>query len=409
MDHKVDAQALKKTLNHLVARHGSLRTGFKKVNEEPVQFIAQQVEIALKEIDISTLDEEAKQEKRERIYADTAESPFTLTRAPLFRTVLIKLAEERYEFMYNLHHIISDGWSMEIIKNEFFFLYEGYKASRKVNPAPQQFEYIDFSEWHNKQIKKPDIKKNSHRFWKSQLAEGILALELPVISSGGSENLQGAGYMVRIDEELKEKLKKMAVANNTTLFAVMFSVYIIMLFRFSRQKDIACSIIGAGRDHLSLHNIIGFFVNSILFKIEVQPEEIFSEFLQRVHTHIIETFKAQNYPLELVCRDLKIRYPEISVSFNMLNIQEKAGEQLPAFEHHHIAQVQDVKFDLEPYVTEYKNAIQMYWVYKRKLFKPENIEHIIEEYIKLLDFFTTGLHKSYKHYQGKGKKQKFKK
>jgi len=404
--HKVDIEALKKTLHRLMERHAGLRTKFAEVNEEPVQFIAKQVEIPFKEIDISALDEESKKEKRERIYANTAESPFTLKRAPLFRVVLVKLAEEQFEFMYTLHHIITDGWSMGLVRDEFFLLYEGYKGGSPTESAPLELEYKDFSQWTNKQLNDPVIKEKSHEFWKSKLAGGIPILEMPVRSSGDKEDLQGAGYMVMINEESSEKLKKIAAANNTTLFVVIFSLYIMMLYRFTMQNDIACSIISAGREHLSLHNIIGFFVNSILFRIDVHAGESFTDFLRRMRVDVIDVFQHQGYPLELVCQDLKIKYPDISVSFNMLNIQERAVKQLEPFKPYHIEEVQDVKFDLEPYVTEYQNGIHMYWVYKRKLFKPANIEHIIAEYIKLIDFFADNSHKSYEYYRTRGKKQK---
>jgi hypothetical protein len=406
--HKADKKAFKKALQHLIIRHDSLRTKFAEVNDEPVQFILKEVETPFEEIDISALAEVEKKEKLERVIAEISTSPFNLTRAPLLRTVLIKLAEEHFEFIYNLHHIITDGWSMEVIKNEFFILYESFRTGRQVKPEFLELQYKDFCRWTNDRIKDPVAKKNSHSYWQAKLAGGIPALELPVRSSGDKEKLQGAGYMLMIDKELSKRLKKMAADSSTTLFVVMFSLYIMMLHRFSKQQDIVCSIIGAGREHLSLHNIIGFFVNSMLFRIDVYPGESFNDFLQRMQTSVIETFQNQGYPLELVCREMKIKHPDISISFNMLNILEKGGRSPDPFKPYHIEGVQDVKFDLEPYVSEYPEGINMYWVYKRSLFKPENIEHIVAEYIKILDFFTGNSRRSYEDFHQRVKKKKFK-
>ncbi|MCK5059263.1 MAG: amino acid adenylation domain-containing protein, partial [Candidatus Aminicenantes bacterium] len=404
--HKVDIKAFKKALHRLMMRHDSLRTKFEEINEKPFQSILKQVEMPFEEIDISALSEARKKERTDRILAETSTSPFTLTRAPLFRIVLIKLAEEQYEFICNLHHIITDGWSMEIITNEFFLLDEGYRTGRQVKPAFLELQYKDFCQWSNERIKDPVIKNSSHSYWQAKLAGGIPALELPVRSSGDKEDLQGAAYMVMIDKELSERLIKMAADSNTTLFVVMFSLYIMMLYRFSKQQDIVCSIIGAGREHLSLHNIIGFFVNSMFFRIEVSPGESFSDFLQRMQAAVIETFQYQGYPLELVCRDMKIKHPDIPVSFNMLNILKKTGRPRDSFEPYHIEEVQDVKFDLEPYVSERPDSIDMYWVYRRNLFKPENIEHIVNEYIKIIDFFTGNSHQSYEDFHKRVKKKK---
>jgi len=123
---------------------------------------------------------------------------------------------------------------------------------------------------------------------------------------------------------------------------------------------------------------------------------------------VIETFQHQGYPLELVCRDMKLKYPDIQVSFNMLNIVDTERRPRYSLGFHHVEKVQDVKFDIEPYVSEYPDGIYMNWVYRRSLFAPENIEHIVNEYIKLVDFFTAHSKQSYEDFYKRGKKKKLK-
>ena len=191
---------------------------------------------------------------------------------------------------------------------------------------------------------------------------------------------------------------------------VMFSVYILFLTRFTGQQDIACSFISAGREHAALHNIIGFFVNSVIFKTRVDEQESFEAFLQRMNKDILEIFAYQNYPLELVFEELQMKYPDIPVSFNMVNLQDApVTREQPPQQPAHVEKSQDVKFDLEPYIKEYKNGIYIYWAYKKKLFTPKTIEYMALEYIKLLDYFASHLNSNYKTYRDRGSKPTFKK
>ncbi|UCH93376.1 MAG: amino acid adenylation domain-containing protein, partial [Candidatus Aminicenantes bacterium] len=386
LNHKVDEKMVKKALYKIIERHESFRTGFKPVNHEPVQIVYQEVKIPFKIIDISSRQGMEQEQEKERIYAEMAAKPFQLTDAPLFRSVLVKLDREKYELMFNIHHIIADGWSMEILKNEFSLLYQGYRTGKQVEiqPGKLQFRYRDFAGWHNKRLKDPVIKENSHQYWKEKLEPGIPLLELPADSGGNRENSSGAAYRCKISSDIKEKLKKLAGKHDTSLFTVMFSAFLIFLWRLSGREEVACSIISAGRQHISLHDIIGYFINPVIFKTVVKPGQIFKDFLPGVSLDVRETFQHQDYPLEWVFEDLKMKYPAIPVVFNMLNMEEAAAVNLEDFTSHHIEKIQDVKFDLELFIIEHKNSIEMRWNYKKVMFKPASVEYLAGEYLELL-------------------------
>jgi acyl carrier protein len=398
--------AFKKAVQTLVDCHGSLRTGFRTVEDEPVQFVAEDIRGSIREVDISSLSQEERSEKRNRIYEEVVKTSFDLSRPPLFRVVLLKLTEMQFEWMFCLHHIITDGWSMEILKRNFIRFYETYSRGEEVNPVPMRIQYKDFATWHNKWIGSKAGKQESHLFWKEKLAGGFTPVELPVDFPGYEGNPQGAGYRSLLDEDTKNRLKKIAIQHNTTLFVVMFSVYILMLFRFSKQEDISCSIIGAGREHISFYEVIGFFVNSILFKIKAGDQEHFSGFLSRVHAEVLACFKHQSYPIELVCNDLKIKNPDLPVSFNMLNIGAAGIKQeLEYFQPHHVEDVQDVKFVIELYVTEYDNGIDLNWRYMKGAFEPETIAYIIGEYLNMVEFFSINREKTITDFYGRSRRR----
>ncbi|UCH92861.1 MAG: amino acid adenylation domain-containing protein [Candidatus Aminicenantes bacterium] len=401
LHHQVNSNFVRKTLKRMVMRHESLRTVFKEIDDQPRQFILknENVDVPFKIVDISYLDEKDIQEKKNSLVREAAETPFNLSNAPLFRAVLIKLEEARYDFVFTMHHIISDGWSLTILKHEFFLLYNGYQAGKNVELESLKLQYKDFSEWSNQQLSDPFIRVESHRSWRKKLKQGIPILKLrrDFNQNGDVDDHKGAGYRWLIGKEINDQLRQRAQAHKTSLFIIMFTVYILMLYRFSNQEEIACSIIASGREHLSLNKIIGFFVNSVVFKVHVDHEESFEDFLQRVHEEVLEIFQHQTYPLELVCDDLKMQYPDVPVSFNMLNIQDETMNlDMEPFEPIHMADVGDVKFDMESYIMEYKNGIEIYCSYKKNMFTPNTIEFMMKEYMKLLEFFASHPSESYR-------------
>jgi acyl carrier protein len=409
LKHNVDEGTLKKALYQVIQRHDSLRTGFKIVDDEPVQYVETGIKIPIKKIDISSLKESERQKEREQFYAGEQKKPFNLSEIPLFRVVLLKLSEEDYDLIFNIHHIIADGWSMEILKDDFLHYYEKVRNGKEYETMPLKIQYKDFAAWHNKMLGKGWLKEQSDRFWKERFGEEIPGITLAGNLRGNRNDRSGAGYKCMLDKETTIRLKKVARDNNTTLFTILFPVYLILLSRLSGREDVVCSIIAAGREHMALYNVVGFFINSILFRGKMTHEESFIKLLQRVKIEVLEIFQHQDYPLELVFKELKMKHPDVAVSFNMLNMQDLTSRlELDVFAPRHVEDVQDVKFDIEIYITEYKNGISLDWRFKKSLYSPTKITYIVGEYNKFIDFFTRNLHKSYGVYKRTKKSRSFK-
>jgi amino acid adenylation domain-containing protein len=409
LKHSVDKESLKKTLYKLIKRHESLRTGFREVNNEPVQFVIKHIDIPgipFKEADISFLKEEEKKQQRDQIFAEVMETPFDFEKVPLFRSVLLKLDQDQYEFLITIHHIVSDGWSIGVLKNESFYFYEGPGTGKEVEPEPLKFQYKDFTAWHNRQIKDPITKEKSHQFWLKKFDNGLPVLKLPGSFKEVDEIQDSAAYRFLITREQKDKLEQLAKEYNTSLFTVMFSVFNILLSNFSGQEDILCGIPAAGRDHISLQSIIGFFVNTLIMKTHVDNQEPFNRFLEKVSDDNLEMLQYQNYPLELSFAELKMKFPEIPVFFNMLNrLEPMAMENPDSNGPYHIESVQNVKFDMAMYIEEYQDFFEIQCHYRKALFKPQLIEHVMGEYIKLLDFFGNQPGKNIEDYKATYRKR----
>jgi non-ribosomal peptide synthetase component F len=228
-----------------------------------------------------------------------------------------------------------------------------------------------------------------------KLERGIPTLHLPADSTGLRTDTAAAAFCSWVDNDVKERLKRLAETNNTTLSTVMFSIYNILLSHISGQDEVVCSLIGAGRDHPGLLDIVGYFTNSAMVVTRIDPEEDFSHLLLRVHDDVMETVQHQSYPLEPVLDELRMSSPAVPVTFNMLNIPgistDKALEgaepadpvELPASVH--MDKVQGAKFDLALLVTEHPGSIELLWNYRKSVFKPETVESVARLYMDLLD------------------------
>jgi acyl carrier protein len=310
LKHEVDKNRVEKVLSQLVRRHESLRTAFITVDDIPCQLVVKEIAIPLETMDIPGMDPRESRQKTEQLYKQMAAIPFDLSCAPLFRAALLKLAPGYYRLMFNMHHIITDGWSMEILKDEFTRIYEGSRTGQPPALTPLPVQYKDFTRWHNHRLKGPEG-ESSLQYWKKKVAAGIPVLQLPWDTAPGDqkEDRTGAAYVRMIPDQTKQDLEKMADTHHTTLFTVMFSVYILLLCRISGQERIGCSIIAAGRDHHTLHHLIGFFINPVFFSISMEETGPFENFLQNVHRQVMETFQHQSYPLELVFEEMNMPYP----------------------------------------------------------------------------------------------------
>ncbi len=416
LERTMDVAGVKSVLEALMQRHESLRTAFKTVDDVPVQWISDNVEPPFEFADFSDFSEEEQQRKTSDFYARFAGTPFDLEVCPLFRAGLVKLGSEKYVFMFNLHHTIADGWSVEILKKEFMDMYGDVVEGKGIEYRELQYQYRDFASWHNRQLEDgEEAESPASLFWKKLLANGIPPLQLPADATNlpESEALKGAAYRNVVPGAVKDVLKGLEEQYQTSLFTLLYSVYMLLLSRVSGQEDIGCSIIVAGREHVALQEVVGLFVNSLLLKTRVDREEPFDVFLDRVNGDVMEAFQYQAYPMELVFEKMGMTFPEVSVSFNMLNMQDvTGGQRLSSHEPYHIEETQDIKFDIEAYITEYEDGIDIRWAYRKALFEPSTMEYFVGQYIKLLEFFANNPTKSLKDQKAgrkKGKKAKFKK
>ncbi|MCX6582597.1 MAG: amino acid adenylation domain-containing protein [Candidatus Aminicenantes bacterium] len=386
----VDEGVVRRVLEYLTTRHESLRTYFKYPDEEPVQVIEAQ-DTALSKLDFAVLDVSSfaqgeKENQRRRIIKDESTHIFNLEQGPLFRARLVKCAAHEFDFIFNIHHIVSDGVSLEVLKKEFFQVYKAYKKGMTRDLEPLKIRYQDYAAWQNRLLANEEKMGRAKESWKNFLNNAELQLDLHYdFSYAALNSMKSSAYCLFINEEISKPLRLLAEERKGTLFIVLLAAFNILLSHITYRDQVMVGIPAAARQHWGLQNIIGLFVNTLILQGRVDTKETFNQFLAQYQADALNVLEYQDFPLEVIFAELKIKYPEISAFFNMLNIGTSAEERIEPFENYHIEDIQETKFPIHCYITEYKNGIQVECHYFRELFRPGTIEKIMGIYERILE------------------------
>jgi tyrocidine synthetase-3 len=363
----IKKEQLSQVFNRLIERHEILRTSFAMVDEKPVQRIHHEVEFKIEYCDLPT----------------SFLRPFDLSRPPLLRVGLT----HRHILLIDMHHIVSDGISQNILGKDFSALYKG-----EVLP-PLRTQYKDFSRWQNSEKESKQLERQKV-FWLEDFAREIPVLDLPYdYVRPVVQNFEGNTVDFEIGREETIRLKKMALKENVTLYMVLLSLYNILLSKLSSQEDIAVGTAVAGRRHADLYQIIGLFVNTLVLRNFPLAEKTFTGFLAKVKERTLEAFENQDYQFEDLVEQVTVRKdlsrnPLFDVMFAFDNIdiyndkdpgpgttkkttrQEEAVQPSFAFAH----EAGTAKFDLTFAGGEVEEKLAFSFQYASKLFKKETIQ-----------------------------------
>ncbi|MCP4152400.1 MAG: amino acid adenylation domain-containing protein, partial [bacterium] len=264
----LNREKLENTFRQLIARHESLRTTFETKDGEPVQKINEKVEF-----DVQYFNGSAQEATK---IIRTFIKPFDFTRTPLLRVGLIQLKNTEHLLIVDMHHIITDGVSQNILMQDFMALYGGEEL------PGIQYQYKDFSHWQNKLLQSERIRIQEN-YWLAQFKGEIPVLDLQTdYKRPECKVFEGAFVDFLIDNQVKKKLHSLIKETGTTLYMVLLAVYIILLQKHSGQEDIVVGSPITGRSHPDLQHIIGMFVNMLAMRNLPQKTKPFSRFLEEV-------------------------------------------------------------------------------------------------------------------------------
>ncbi|MBC9934892.1 non-ribosomal peptide synthetase [Chitinophaga qingshengii] len=294
--------ALEKACRALVERHESLRTTFMMIDDEVRQVIhsANDVLFYMEQLDLSGDADPA------RLVRNEMGTAFDLEQGPLFRVKLARLAPEKYLLVLSMHHIISDGWSMELMISELTKYYCAFTNGMDAALPPLSIQYKDYAAWQNRQLQGAGLEKHRN-YWIGQLGGDLPVQELPVdFPYQQVQTFNGDAVELIFSEQETKILRTVSEQEDATLFMTLLAAVKALLWYYTAQNDLVVGIPVSGRDTESLEQLVGFFVNTLPVRVKISEEETFSSLLKKVKQHTMEAFEHQAYHFDKLVEDLDI-------------------------------------------------------------------------------------------------------
>ncbi|WP_166924929.1 non-ribosomal peptide synthetase [Flavobacterium poyangense] len=306
---ELNAVYFEKSFKELIERHEILRTVFRTDTETQE---VRQVILPVKELDftIEELDFSAQANTNQGVeqYLDFKNSEaFDLENGPLIRVSLLKIAQKQFVFLLSMHHIISDGWSMELIVSEIVERYNSLLAGKEHVVPALAFQYKDYALWLEAE-KQSQKYKESEKYWVDKFAGDLTALTLP--SSRQRPPIQtfdGDELSYTFSEVLTDKLKLFSEENGVTFFTTLMTLIKALLYRYSGQDDIIVGTPIAGREHPDLENQIGLYVNTLAIRTQFEEKNTFADLLQTEKNNLMAANEHQMYSFDELVGKLNLK------------------------------------------------------------------------------------------------------
>ncbi|TGE21485.1 amino acid adenylation domain-containing protein [Hymenobacter aquaticus] len=395
----LDVASFEKALHAVVARHEILRTVFRK--DEQLDDVRQFVlapEASGFALTYTDLSNDANAEATARAYVEAeAIRPFDLSAGPLFRAALLRLGPDELVFFFNMHHIISDGWSMKVLTNELLRFYQQFRQGPAPAAEPLRIQYKDFAAWQRTELAGQGL-QNHRAYWLEQMQGELPVLELqhekarPAVKTYNGEMVQ-----FRLSPQVQAGLKKLNETYGGTAFMGIMAALNTLFYRYTGQEDIVLGSPIAGREHADLENQIGFYINTLALRTQFSGAGSFAQLYEQVKTNLLGAYKHQLYPFDQLVDDLGVkrdisRSPLFDVMVVMQNTdlnfdaKEEAGQTVSDLR---IATWKlggrlVSKYDMTLAFTEGAQGIDVSIQYNTDLFSPAYIQRFFDHFAQLL-------------------------
>lgn len=386
----VDQQAMATAFSALVRRHDTLRTTFSVQEGELVQRVSSRVVVPWKELNLEEMPAEKRIDIAEKSLEEEAVQPFNLTESPAFRVMLLCIQPDEYFLLVTLHHIISDGWSRSNLWRELAELYGMSIAVTKSQLIPLPLQFADYSTWHAQWLEAGEFNKHAD-FWKSNLSGDLEPLELPFDRPRlPRESFRGDRARLKLDQSLVLTLTEHAHKAGSTFFMILLAAFNTLLYRYTGCEDLIVGVPVANRPRLELEPLIGYFVNTLVFRTSLAGQPTFLELLGRVKEISIAALEHQAMPFEKLVDILKIprdasHTPIFQTSFALRDFPD-VEFSVPGLK----AEQWDVstgtaKFDLSLTVERSGNDWVTVVEFSTDLFDLERVDRLLGHWQKLLE------------------------
>jgi amino acid adenylation domain-containing protein len=386
----LNRKALQQGLSEVVRRHEALRTTFAVVEGQPIQVIALPEPFPLPLLDLQSQPETERAAEVDRLATEEAQRPFDLTRGPLIRASLLRLAEKTHVLLLTMHHIVSDGWSIGVAVRELAALYLAFASGQPAALPELPIQYADFALWQRQRMQ-GEILERQLVYWKQQLAGAPPMLELPASRPRPArQTFRGARQPFVLPMRLYEELLALSQREAVTLFMTLLAAFQTLLHRYTGEDDILVGSPIANRTRPEIEGLIGFFVNTLVLRTDLSGDPPFRELLARVREVTLGAYAHQDLPFEKLVEELQ---PERSLDhtplFQVMFVLQNApwpAIDMPAL----TLRIEDGEtataiFDLTLSIRETGQGLLGSFEFSTDLFDPDTIERMLEHFQSLLE------------------------
>ncbi len=386
---EINLDILEQAIYILTQRHNILRTNFRTNNKDNsiVQFVKKESDCKLQIKDYSHLNTVTAKDRIQKSILKETEKPFNLEKDSLLRIIAYKINSSDYILFINQHHIISDGWSLNIFFKEISIIYKELKDGSVSTLPKLTVQYGDFSVWQREQLSS-EILKTQAEYWKSKL-EHVPILKLPIDKIRPKElTYNGRTEEFTISQNITSKLQQISIENDATLFMTILSIYKLLLYNYTSQADFCIGIPIANRNISETENLLGFFVNTLAIRCNISDKNSFTHFLKQIKTTTLEAYDNEDIPFEKI---VEILEPERNLSYSPV-FQVMMAMQNNTKDNHDIGNLSlekihlpscTAKFELTLNITETKHGLSGEFEYNTDLFNSETINKMIGHFIQL--------------------------
>ncbi len=303
---KIDKDKLSKSISEVIQRHEILRTIIKTIEGKPYLFINEKNTYSLETIDLSNLKSDERKRRIEKLTTKVALETFYLDKWPLFKIVLLNLGNNEFIILLTMHHIISDGWSMNVMIRELIENYNGIKNNGDWSREPLDFHYIDYAHWQREWIKTNEFKSKLN-FWIDTLKDSNNIINLPTdFTRPKNQSYHGKHKSFIISSRINDKIEHIANLYDATLFMTYLTAFYILLNKYTRQNDINIGTPILNRTQTGTEKLIGFFANTLVLRSNINSDNNFVEQLNTVRNICLNAYENQDVPFEMIVDKLEI-------------------------------------------------------------------------------------------------------
>ena len=382
----LDISIANKAFNTLIVRHESLRTIFPSKDGKAEQLILDTINFTFETIDLSSFKAKKERYRKAREICEKESSlPFNLEKGPLVRGKIIKISAQEHIIMINCHHIISDDWSVNVLLEEFFKIFDALNMGKEAKLPKLPIQYLDYCIWQREKLDKGEEIDRQLVYWEQKLAGTPESIDLRTdYPRPNIQSFKGASKEFSLETKLTKQLKKIAEQQGATLYMMLLAIFKTLLYRYTGQEDICIGSVIANRQHEETHGLIGMFVNTLALRTSLNSKDTFIDTLNKVKTTCGEAYQHQNTPFDKVVDKVKVQRNlalnplfQIMVSQNIPIKLEKENIE-PFYLDRYTS-----KFDMSIEFTENNNQLTGVIEYCTDLFKQDTIKRIINNYTVL--------------------------